>query len=61
MSATWTSLFDALKFEYLKPMSISCTEMINGPGWIYRFVWVSGYALIQHALPVKYHGIMLLN
>jgi hypothetical protein len=49
----WTSLFDFLKFEYLKPMTISCSDMIKKPGRIYRFVQVSDYALIQPALPIK--------
>ena len=60
MSATWPSLFDALKFEYLKPVTIRCSQMINELGWICRFVWVSDYALIQPALPIKWHKIMLL-
>jgi len=41
-------------------MTISYSQMINKPGWIYRFVWISDYALIQYALPKKYRGIMLL-
>jgi hypothetical protein len=56
-----TSLFDSLVLVYLKWMMTKACELINEMGWIYRFDWVSAITLIQAALPIKYHGIALLN